>query len=152
LAPPSAGNDIRITGSFIFEVDGKEIGVFKEVHGLRVEMEVEILDEGGQNQFAHKLPGRLTWPNIVMKRGVTKSDNLFAWLMRGSGEGFEGAGKKLEKTTAAITLVDEACTRVQGWSFTGAFPVRWEGPSMVAGSNEAAMEELEIAHHGFRSS
>ncbi|HYH51111.1 MAG TPA: phage tail protein [Acidimicrobiia bacterium] len=151
MDPRSASNDIRVTGSFIFEVDGKEIGVFKEVHGLRVEMEVEILDEGGQNQFAHKLPGRLTWPNIVMKRGVTVSDNLLAWLLRSAGDGFEGAGRKVEKTTAAITLVDETCNRVQGWSFTGAFPVRWEGPSLQAGSNEAAMEELEIAHHGFRS-
>jgi phage tail-like protein len=152
LRPSSAGDDVRIAGSFIFEVDGKQIGVFKEVRGLRVEMEVEILDEGGQNQYAHKLPGRLTWPNIVMRRGVTASDNLLAWLMHCSGDGFEGAGRKLEKTTAAITLVDEAYNRIQGWSFTGAFPVRWEGPSLTAGSNDAAIEELEIAHHGFRSS
>jgi phage tail-like protein len=147
----SEQHDVRIAGSFIFEVDGEEIGVFKEVHGLRAEMEIEIFDEGGQNQFAHKLPGRLRWPNIVMKRGVTASDNLLAWLMRSSGEGFEGAGRKLEMTTAAITLVDEHANRMQGWSFTGAFPVRWEGPSLAAGSNDAAMEELEIAHHGFRS-
>jgi phage tail-like protein len=144
-------DDVRISGSFIFEVDGKEIGRFNEVQGLRAEMEVETFSEGGQNQFAHKLPGRLTWPNIVMKRGVTASDTLLAWLMRSSGDGFEGAGRKLEPTTAAITLVDENAKRMQGWSFTGAFPVRWQGPTLAAGSNEAAVEELEIAHHGFRS-
>jgi phage tail-like protein len=144
-------DDVRISGSFIFEVDGKEIGRFNEVQGLRAEMEVETFSEGGQNQFAHKLPGRLTWPNIVMKRGVTASDTLLAWLMRSSGDGFEGAGRKLEPTTAAITLVDENAKRTQGWSFTGAFPVRWQGPTLAAGSNEVAVEELEIAHHGFRS-
>jgi phage tail-like protein len=144
-------DDVRIAGSFIFEVDGREIGRFNEVQGLRAEMTVETFEEGGQNQFSHKVPGRLTWPNIVMRRGVTASDNLLAWLMRSSGDGYEGAGRKLEQTTAAITLVDEHATRVQGWSFTGAFPVRWQGPSLAAGSNEPAVEELEIAHHGFRS-
>jgi phage tail-like protein len=149
---PSLSDEVRVAGAFILEVDGKEIGLFKEVHGLRAEMQVVTLDEGGQNQFAHRLPGRLTWPNVVLRRGVTSSDNLLAWLLHCSGDGYEGAKRKLEPTTAAITMLDHDFQRIQGWSITGAFPVRWEGPSLAAGSNEAAIEELEIAHHGFRPS
>lgn len=145
-------DEVLVSGSFIFEVDGKEIGRFKEVSGLAVHMEVEMLVEGGQNQFAHRLPGRLTWPNIVMRRGMTTSDSLLTWLMRSSGEGFEGAGRKLEPTTGAVTLLDTAGNRIQGWALTGAYPVRWQGPSLSAGNNDAALEELEIAHHGFRPS
>jgi phage tail-like protein len=144
-------DEVMVAGSFTFEVDGQQIGRFKEVHGLRAQIEVEVLAEGGQNQFAHKLPGRLTWPNIVMTRGLIASDDLFNWLMRCSGEGFEGNDRKLERTTAAITLIDYHLIPVKRWFLEGAFPVRWEGPSLAAGSSSAALEELEIAHHGFRA-
>ena len=67
------------TGSFLVEVDGKAIGTFTEISGLQVDIAVEEVEEGGQNEFVHKLPGRMKWPNITLKRGVTKSDNLFRW-------------------------------------------------------------------------
>ena len=72
------------------------IGRFQEVTGLAAELEVKEYPEGGMNDFVHKLPTRVKWPNIVLKRGVTKSDNLFGWLNKTSGEGFAGAGDKLE--------------------------------------------------------
>jgi phage tail-like protein len=149
LSDPSEA--IRLAGGFIFEVDGQQIGMFKEVNGLRADVTVETLEEGGQNNFVHKLPGRLSWPNLVMRRGVTDTDNLFQWFLKSSGDGFEGAGQKLERTTAAVTLVNHSGQRVQAWELVEAFPVRWEGPRLAADLDEMAMEELEIAHHGFRS-
>ena len=62
--------------TFILKVDGREIGEFMEVSGLEVTVAVEDVEEGGQNGFVHKLPGRMTWPNIVLKRGITNNDNL----------------------------------------------------------------------------
>ncbi len=148
---PDASDSIRMAAGFIFEVDGQQIGMFKEVSGLRADITVEMLEEGGQNNFVHKLPGRLSWPNLVMRRGVTNTDNLFKWLLKASGDGFEGAGKKVERTTVAVTLMDHGGKRVQAWELVEAFPVRWEGPQLAADANAPAMEELEIAHHGFRS-
>lgn len=148
---PEATDVIRMASGFIFEVDGQQIGMFKEVSGLRADITIETLEEGGQNNFVHKLPGRLSWPNLVMRRGVTNTDNLFKWLLKASGDGFEGAGRKVERTTAAVTLLKHGGERVQSWELLDAFPVRWEGPRLAADSNEVAFEELEIAHHGFRS-
>jgi phage tail-like protein len=139
-------------GAFLIEVDGMEIGRFTEVAGLSVEVEVEPLAEGGQNQFSHQLPGRMSWPTITLARGVTKSDNLFEWLGRTSGEGFAGEGNKLARSSAAITLITRDGERLRSWEVAEAFPVKWNGPSFAASSTEAAEEELEIAHHGFRSS
>src|SRR5256714_11379874 len=124
-----------MAGSFIFEVDGQQIGMFKEVNGLRAEITVETLEEGGQNNFVHKLPGRLSWPNLVMRRGVTNSDNLFAWLLKASGDGFEGAGKKVGRTTVAVTLIDDGGGRGQGRGALGSLPVRWGGPQPAARDN-----------------
>jgi phage tail-like protein len=138
-------------GKFLFEVDGVSIGAFTEVEGLQVDVTVEEVEEGGQNQFVHRLPGRLTWPNIVFRRGVTNSDNLFDWLQTTAGDGFTKEGNKLTRRSAAVTLISDDRKRLRAWELAAAFPVRWKGPSFAASSNDVAAEELEIAHHGFRS-
>lgn len=142
----------RVTAAtFLFEVDGVEIGRFMEVGGLQVDVGVEEVEEGGQNSFVHKLPGRMTWPHITLKRGITQNDTLLTWLTKSSGEQFAAQGNKLTRSTAAITLLGPGGGRLRAWEFDGAFPVRWKGPEFAAGSSDMAVEELEIAHHGFRA-
>ena len=59
---------------------------------------------------------------------------------------------KLERRSAAITLLALDGTRLRAWNLADAFAVKWTGPSFAAvGANGAATEELEIAHHGFQS-
>lgn len=137
------------TARFLFEVDGVELGWFTEVTGLEVSIETEDIQEGGQNGYVHKLPGRMSWPNITLKRGFTKQDNLLKWLREASGEQFAANKNKLTRKTAAITLLNGKGSRIRSWEFDGAFPVKWSGPSFVAGTGEAASESLEITHHGF---
>lgn len=148
MSDPSI-NDAN-TATFLFEVDGVDIGWFMEVSGLEVSIETEDVSEGGQNSFVHKLPGRMTWPNITLKRGVTKTNSLLDWLNESSGETFTANGNRVTRKTAAITLLDRTGTRLTSWDFDGAFPVKWTGPSFAASSAEAPTEELEITHHGFR--
>ncbi len=144
--------DERVTAStFIFEGDGQTIGQFMEVTGLQVEVTVETVEEGGQNGFVHRLPGRMTWPNITLKRGITQTDNLLTWMNKSSGEQFAASGNTLTRSTAAITLIGPAGQRLRAWEFFDAFPVKWSGPDFSAGSTDLATETLEIAHHGFRA-
>ena len=142
--------DPPFTGQFVFKVEGVgEIGAFTECSGLSVEVEVEELKEGGQNHFSHKLPGRMKWPNIVLKRGVIDNDNLFEWFRKSSGQGFAGEGNKVARTHGEVALLDAKRARIRAWHFVGAFPVKWAGPTFAASGNNVAVEELEIAHHGF---
>ena len=85
---PNDGFDAqRVTAAtFLFEVDGVEIGQFMEISGLEVNIAVEDIEEGGENSFVHKLPGRMSWPNITLKRGITQNDALLTWLNKSSGE------------------------------------------------------------------
>jgi phage tail-like protein len=145
--------DPPFTGQFKFSMDVVgEVGTFTECSGLSVDIEVEELKEGGQNQFVRKLPGRMKWPNIILKRGITNTDNLFEWFEKCSGDGFSGEGNALTRGAGDITVVDAAGKTVRSWKFEGAFPVKWSGPTLTAGSRDAATEQLEIAHHGFRPS
>ena len=142
----------RVTAAtFLMEGDGVEIGRFMEGGGLQVDIGVEEVEEGGENSYVHKLPGRMTWPNITLKRGITQNDSLLQWLNKSSGEQFASAGNKLARSTAAITLIGPSGGRLRAWEFDGAFPVKWTGPQFATGSTDMATEELEIAHHGFRA-
>jgi phage tail-like protein len=139
------------TAAFLVEVDGQPVGRFTEAQGMEVSIEVEAFEEGGVNGYVHHLPGRMTWPNLVLKRGVTETDNLFDWVKRCSGDGFTGEGNKITRSTLAVTLVSASGERLRSWNFEGAFPVKWTGPSFAASTDELAMEELEIVHHGFQA-
>jgi phage tail-like protein len=140
------------SSSFLLEVDGTEIGLFAEVSGLEVTVELAIYAEGGENGFVHKFPGRMNWPNIVLRRGICKSDALFAWVNKTSGAGFAKNQNKLAVSTAAITLIGSGGERLRAWEITGAFAVRWVGPNLaVKAAGEPAMEEIELAHQGFTS-
>ena len=142
----------RITAAtFLFEVDGVEIGRFMEVSGLEVSVGVEEVEEGGENNYVHKLPSRMTWPNLTLKRGITQNDTLLQWLNKSSGEQFAAGGNRLTRSTAAITLIGPGGGRLRAWEFDGAFPVKWKGPDFSVSSTDMATEELEITHHGFRA-
>ena len=140
-----------IGSCFLLEIDNVEIGVFSSVSGLEMTVETYQIAEGGQNGFSHKLPGRISWPNIVFRRGLTDSDALFAWMQKSSGEGYAAAGSKLTKSTGAVTVLGLDGTRLRSWNLVDVWPVRWKGPDFSVDNNDALHEELEIAHHGFVS-
>ena len=145
------GGDPVVNSRFLFEVDGVEIGVFAEARGLELRVEVATYDEGGENGYTHKLPGRLTWPHIILKRGVTDSDALFSWVRKSAGDDFASNNNKLTRCTAAITILGPDNARLRAWELQDAFAVRWTGPTFDASGGDVLEEELEIAHHGFRS-
>lgn len=145
------GGEPSNSARFIFEVDGVEIGIFREVHGLSLTVGVQEVREGGQNGFVHKLPSQMSWPNLVFRRGITHSDALFAWVGKSSGEGFAANNNKLQRCTGAVTVVSSIGTRLRSWEIEGAFPVRWTGPDLDATRDDPLEEELEVAHHGFRA-
>lgn len=145
------GGDVGYASQFIFEVDGVPIGTFREVTGLELDVSTQEYSEGGENGYVHKFPGQMRWPNLVLRRGLVKSDALFTWVSKSSGEGFAANGSKLTRSTGAVTIVDAKGTRLRSWSLDGVFAVKWSGPRLAAGSEDLLEETLEVAHHGFRA-
>jgi len=148
---PLGGGVPTTSGRFLLEVDGVEIGTFREVQGLRLDVDVVEHVEGGQNGYVHQLPGVMRWPHLVFTRGMVQSDALFGWVQRSSGQGFAGNGDTLTRATGAITVIDERGNRLRSWELDGVFAVSWTGPSLSADSDVPLTESLEVAHHGFRA-
>ena len=112
-------------------------------------LDVEEYAEGGQNEYTHKLPGRLTWPNLVLKRGLTDDNLLLEWILSCSGDGLGASGGKVPRHSATVTLFDSTHKAVRRWNVRDALPVRWTGPQFAAGNAALATEELEMCHGGF---
>lgn len=147
----SAFDDRAVSSAkFLVEVDGVDIGRYEEVSGLTVQLEVHEYSEGGVNGHVHHFPGRMTWPNLVLKRGITNDDNLLAWFHRAAGQDFAANGS-VARSTAAVTLVSAAGERLRSWELIDAVPVRWSGPTLASSSDGTPVEELEVAHHGFQA-
>ena len=50
-------NDPYMSFNFFVEIEGLIVGAFTEVSGLQVETQVHDYQEGGQNEYVHRLPG-----------------------------------------------------------------------------------------------
>ncbi|MCB0155159.1 MAG: phage tail protein [Anaerolineae bacterium] len=134
---------------FIVEMGGLIVAEFTECSGLEMEREVYEYEEGGYNNFVRKLPGRSSYSNIVLRRGVTVSPVLYSWYQAGVYNAY------VLKLNFSIILgapmqgtMFDGFAKIKHWDVEGAFPVRWTGPEMSTSSGETAIEEIEIAHHG----
>jgi phage tail-like protein len=118
------------------------IGRFMECTGISVEVETKEYMEGGSNDFVHKLPTRVKYPNVVLKRGVTHEEALLQWF-------FESRFTP-QRRDMTIMLMGPGTQTVRSWVFMNAYPVKWTGPNLNANSNTVASEQLEITHNGLR--
>jgi phage tail-like protein len=140
-----AAQDFDKLGEHLFKVEivpSVLIGEFRECTGLAAERDILEYAEAGNNDFVYKLPGRMKFPLLVLKRGITAQDELLKWFWDS-----RQMCPKLARVT--VTLVDTTSAKARIWAFENAYPVKWAGPNLNAGSDSAATETLEIAHGGF---
>ena len=129
---------------FLIKIDGIDpIGAFMSCSGLHIEYDVMQYTEGGNNDFVYQLPGHVRYSNIVLSRGMTDKDNLTKWL--------EKTKTEPELHDVIIQGLDQTQKAIRTWTFTEAFPVRWNGPTFDANGGGIATEELEIAHSGLKA-
>jgi phage tail-like protein len=118
-----------------------EIAGFRECSGLNIETEVFEFNEGGVNNYTHKLPVRAKYGNITLKRGLDAGQDLHAWYMRAMrGE--------IKRQNISIIVYDYLGQVVQKWDLQNAFPCKWTGPDLNTEQGAVAVETVEIAHEG----
>jgi phage tail-like protein len=135
--------------TFKFHVEIGEIkeAAFTECSGLEMATDVFEYQEGGLNEYAHKLPGRTKFSNVTLKRGFAISNELYKWYSEMEQDLLQGKGITRKQVT--ITLYSPAQQQeLMRWTLNNAFPVKWVGPAFKAGEAAVAVETLEFAHHG----
>jgi phage tail-like protein len=128
--------------NFRVEFDGLTVGSFSEVSGLTSEGDAVDYREGTDIPLRlRKLPGMRKDMNVVLKRGYTENDELWAWY-RNIANGVS------DRRNGTIILLDEARQEVLRWDVTNAWINKIEGPTLNAAGNEVAIESVELVHEG----
>jgi phage tail-like protein len=144
--PLPARNDPFTAGNFRVVIDGVTATSFSEVRGLEASIEVvEYRPGDARINTEQKLPGLNKFTNVTLKRGFTRDLSLWNWIhaaMNGT----------VSRASVVITLLDQADNPVLNWKLRNAWPCRWSGPALNAGSSDVAIEELELAHEGLEFS
>ncbi|NWF69249.1 MAG: phage tail protein [Chloroflexi bacterium] len=147
---PRTGDPIEVHASFRFTVSIDKVthAAFTECNLPSLQVETQSLNEGGQNAYAHTLPIRVKAGTVTLKHGITKDGALLKWYLQVL------RGEKLKDVwrTVTITMYDSMLNAISTWTFQRAYPVKWGGPQLRSGDQALAIEELEIAHHGFEVS
>jgi phage tail-like protein len=137
----------RPTNHFRLTVGGKEaIGQFREVSGLDTESEIveqKEVDKNG-NPLIVKVNGNLKWSNIELKRGIDVDKALYDWRHMVEQGKVDDA-----RTDCTLELLDYDGSAIATYNIKQAWPSKYTGASMNAGSNEIAVEAITICHEGF---
>jgi phage tail-like protein len=134
--------DPYLVSNFRVEIDSTASAAFSEVLGLDVSIDIVDYRNGTSLQgTAEKLPGLARYPNITLKRGFTQNADLWNWVKNI----LSGVS---DKRSVSIVLQDAQHNDVLRWNVRNAWPCRWSGPALHAGSSEIAVETLEICHEG----
>ena len=136
---------------FIVTFAGLPFGVagidsqFSEVSGLSAELTTEELAEGGENRFVHKLPVRVKYPNLVLKRALFPLPSpLVKWAQDAI------CNLDIKPCNVMVTLLNDMHVPVKIWNFSNAYPVKIQISDFRATDNSLVVEYIELAYDFFR--
>ncbi len=119
-------------------------GSFQDVSGIEAKIETEDVREGGENRFAHHLPGVTKTPNLVLRRGyVTAPSFLSEWAAQTVGSTLNDP---ILTQTIVVMLTGANRIPLVAWNFDRAWPVRWVTGPFNSEKNEVLTEVLEFSY------
>lgn len=135
------------TFAFHVELDGVDIGAFKEASGVESETEIieykEATDKG--KMIIRKVPGAMKWSDITLKKAIDSSTTLWEWRREVENGKIDDA-----RRNGSIVLYDSQQKEVARWNFEAGWPSKWKGADLNAGEDQVAVEEVTITHEGLR--
>jgi phage tail-like protein len=135
--------------NFMIDVGGRITGYFTEVSGLGSENEVieqKVVNEKGV-EVVLKIPGRLKWGDVTLKRGITANLDMWDWRQLV----VDGKAKDA-RMNGSIVMFNREGAETARWDFINAWPLKISGPSPKSDSNEIGIEELTITHEAIKRS
>jgi phage tail-like protein len=119
---------------------------FQEVSGLVLDVNLDTYNEGGENRFVHRLPGRTKYQDLVLKRGMTPAPSgVTAWVVDAT-ENFN-----YTPTNLLVSLLDENHIPVTSWYVVHSIPIKAEISSLNAEDGKVVIESLTLRYEYFKT-
>jgi phage tail-like protein len=124
--------------NFKLEIQGVTQGHFTECTNIGVRIRAIAYREAGAPQVIHRIPGQLEYADVVLRYGLTASQELWLWFMN-------AAKGVVERKNVSVVLLDSSgANEVMRWNLTRAWPKEWSGAPLDARGNEVALESLTL--------
>lgn len=127
---------------------------FQRVSGISAEVQLETVNEGGQNLHAHRLPKKVSYNNLVLERGYSTSP-VPSPLNLEFNDTFSRF--KFNPSDVLITLFGElggvpspVPVPIGAWLFMKAYPVKWSVSDLDAQANSVVVDTMELAYTRFQ--
>jgi len=124
--------------NFRVEIDGFEVGGFKEVSGLHIKIENTPYYEGGGRGVVHNLIGRPSFGSVTLHKGMTSSTELWDWVLS-TAEG----DVQTRHVSIVLCQFDPAGAETR-WDLMNAVPTEWQGGYLNAMQSSVAIESLTL--------
>ena len=118
---------------------------FQEVTGLNVDVNLDTYNEGGENRFVHRLPGRTRYSDLILKRGMTLVSGVTAWCVDAI-ENFN-----YQPTNMLISLLNEDHLPVSSWYITNAIPIKYDISGLNAEQNQIVIESITLRYEYYKT-
>ena len=116
---------------------------FQSVSGLSVEYETEVIKEGGENRFEHKLPVRTKYTDLSLKRGLLLNSRVADWCIAAFRD------REFAPADVLIQLLNEQHQPLKVWKVVQAWPKNWVISDFNAQENGIVVESLELSYRYF---
>ena len=133
-------------GNFRYRVaiDGLQHAGFSEVAIGPSTTEVIEYREGADRGGVRKLPGLARYGNLMLKRGVTNSMELYNWRK----QVVDGETANARRSVV-IVVTDESGADVARFNVREAWPAKYDVSDLQGRGNEVFIELLELVNEGF---
>jgi phage tail-like protein len=133
-----------LNSRFRVEIDQVSAVDFAEVILPDSFAEVVEYRNGGDPRGSHKTAGTVHSGCLVLRRGVTESNEIFAWWTN-------IANGVPDRRNVAVILLDEQLQPVKQWNLTGVWPSRYVVAPLVAADEAVTLiETIECVTDGMQ--
>lgn len=134
---------------FAVQIDGVAEMGFQEVSGLRMESTPYTYREGGNNMTEIKLVGDVSFPDIILKKGITDDYGIWNWVYTMTQLETNLFIKPNYRRDVSIILLGKDKQPKKMWTVYGAIPVNFNVSTLSGTANEICFETIVLAHQGF---
>lgn len=145
-----SGRKYNTQDNFVIEIDGVTEVQFATCSEIKGEVAVTEYNPGG-SLTAHKLPGRISFPDITLTRGSVALDSeIYQWFNEVvNGVANSGANEPLFKRTMDIVQIDRDRSEVTRWRLRNCWLSSFSTGAFDGSAGEVLMESMTVVFEGF---